>query len=293
MPAIRSGCKRSHRDLQQLSIGVSKAKSTLSLILPVPAPASSSPKRKKTRNAFILFRSHLIANKILPASATHQNDVSRLAGVLWHEQDKETVDYFYRRAEEERQRRLAEDGGFEIVKREGTRHPAQKTPVAQLPTPPSSPYSSTRTPAKSGALISSCSPGSSSGGDISPLSYPVTPLDAQPKDSFLEPSRAVDNPPPSPAPLKPEVKLFVNIPEPSHPSVYNGSIGLPSLSHGSALGLLINPSTNEKGLSTYQLCANMLRHQDTLAPAPARLPSSIEDSAFMEAFLDLTAWGDN
>ena len=68
----------------------------------------SSPRKKKAPNAFILYRSHVLANNLLPGNITHQNDVSVRVGELWHSETDEVKRRFYKKAIEEKERMEAQ-----------------------------------------------------------------------------------------------------------------------------------------------------------------------------------------
>ncbi|THH08041.1 hypothetical protein EW145_g2970 [Phellinidium pouzarii] len=138
MPSTRTVRKSLSRQPQHLSLGESVFQSGITTVPSTPL------KKKKPRNALILFRSHMIADGMLPKEITHQSDVSRWAGVLWSMQDDEMRKGFFRLAEEEKARWMMDDGSeFAITKkkRNCAVHLSNRKPVVPTPTLSSSPHS--------------------------------------------------------------------------------------------------------------------------------------------------------
>ncbi|KAL5485903.1 hypothetical protein ACEPAI_6946 [Sanghuangporus weigelae] len=65
---------------------------------------SKAQKRKKTSNAFFLYRSYVLANNLLPTDVKHQNDASRVAAQMWRDESQKTRIHFFSLAEEMRKK---------------------------------------------------------------------------------------------------------------------------------------------------------------------------------------------
>ncbi|KAL5525884.1 hypothetical protein ACEPAG_7222 [Sanghuangporus baumii] len=61
-------------------------------------------KKKKTSNAFFLYRSYVLANNLLPTDVKHQNDASRVAAQMWRDESQKTRIHFFSLAEEMRKK---------------------------------------------------------------------------------------------------------------------------------------------------------------------------------------------
>ncbi|KAH8115411.1 hypothetical protein DFH11DRAFT_105184 [Phellopilus nigrolimitatus] len=167
MPAIRINAATLHCEMEHLSLGdtglqhdvahdeFSLRKRASARPVPPPSPSAASvakpTKKKKSSNAFILFRSHAIANHMLPESVKHQNDVSRMVAELWRGQDDATRAHFFKMADQEKARREMEEvigiPDEVMVKKKKTRtvqsaqrksREARRT-IEQMPTPPPTP----------------------------------------------------------------------------------------------------------------------------------------------------------
>ncbi|KAL5504007.1 hypothetical protein ACEPAH_8080 [Sanghuangporus vaninii] len=73
-----------------------------------PAPPPPPTRKRRAPNAFIVFRSFLIANRFIPPDITHQKDVSCYVAEKWRKMSASDRSEFFRRAETERQRLEAE-----------------------------------------------------------------------------------------------------------------------------------------------------------------------------------------
>ena len=75
-----------------------------------PKPVQSPPSTKKRRapNAFILFRSIMIAKRLVPPELTHQNDVSCYVAEKWRSMSASERRHFFRMADERKKRLEAE-----------------------------------------------------------------------------------------------------------------------------------------------------------------------------------------
>ena len=73
-----------------------------------PSTKKSEPRtlsrRPRSPNAFILYRSHIIANKLYPSEITHQNDISRFVSQKWKNASTSERAEFFQKAEEEKRR---------------------------------------------------------------------------------------------------------------------------------------------------------------------------------------------
>ncbi|KAL5526676.1 hypothetical protein ACEPAF_8401 [Sanghuangporus sanghuang] len=65
---------------------------------------SKAQKKKKTSNAFFLYRSYVLANNLLPTDVKHQNDASRVAAQMWRDESQRTRIHFFSLAEEMRKK---------------------------------------------------------------------------------------------------------------------------------------------------------------------------------------------
>ncbi|KAH8115405.1 hypothetical protein DFH11DRAFT_1877139 [Phellopilus nigrolimitatus] len=160
MPAIRINAAALHCEMALTSRTTSsRSVNALQLDLsrlhrPRPRLVAKPTKKKKSSNAFILFRSHAIANHMLPESVKHQNDVSRMVAELWRGQDDATRAHFFKMADQEKARRAMEEligiPDEVVVKKKKTRtvQPAQRKSrearrtTVQMPTPPPTPETS-------------------------------------------------------------------------------------------------------------------------------------------------------
>ncbi|KAI5115849.1 hypothetical protein M0805_006263 [Coniferiporia weirii] len=334
MPAIRTDRTALHRDMELLTLddaGLQQASTHNEFSLrkcatPTPSSPSSSrlnpptsttkpTKRKKSSNAFILFRSHAIVNKMLPKTVTHQNDVSRMVAELWRAQDSETRAHFFRMAAEEKLKCMMEDGVEIVERKKKTRaaRPAQKRAkesraATQIPTPPPSPRTELDVP-PSPALSSVSSSSSGSIDSSSSLRYPISPVDmhlpALPRVSPLE--LPADIASPSLAPFEPEADIYTVDPESDFSSyAFEWSATLPASSLSlkqcdspipadNALDLYFGPSNFESGLSgDASVGSNSNPYPDflygTLFPLTNTVSPSMIDNGFADALLDLAAW---
>ncbi|KAL5485882.1 hypothetical protein ACEPAI_6925 [Sanghuangporus weigelae] len=73
-----------------------------------PAPPPPLTKKRRAPNAFIVFRSFLIANRFIPPDITHQNDVSCYVAEKWREMSASDRSEFFKLAEMEKRRIEAE-----------------------------------------------------------------------------------------------------------------------------------------------------------------------------------------
>ncbi|KAL5503996.1 hypothetical protein ACEPAH_8069 [Sanghuangporus vaninii] len=73
-----------------------------------PAPPPPLTRKRRAPNAFIVFRSFLIANRFIPPDITHQKDVSCYVAEKWRKMSASDRSEFFKRAETERQRLEAE-----------------------------------------------------------------------------------------------------------------------------------------------------------------------------------------
>ena len=70
-----------------------------------PGPGAPGPaKRRRSPNAFILYRSHIIANKLYPATLTDQKDISRHVADKWRDAPPAERFRFFEMAMVEKQR---------------------------------------------------------------------------------------------------------------------------------------------------------------------------------------------
>ncbi|KAH8115395.1 hypothetical protein DFH11DRAFT_1589137 [Phellopilus nigrolimitatus] len=147
MPAIRINAAMLHCEMGTMTSPYdefSLRKRASARPVPPPSPSAASvakpTKKKKSSNAFILFRSHAIANHMLPESVKHQNDVSRMVAELWRDQDDATRAHFFKMADQEKARRAMEEligiPDEVVVKKKKTR---------TMPTPPPTPGPTTPT----------------------------------------------------------------------------------------------------------------------------------------------------
>ncbi|KAH8118162.1 hypothetical protein DFH11DRAFT_882299 [Phellopilus nigrolimitatus] len=154
MPAIRNFSPQTPG--QSTRDDLSRPAGTVSPRKRVPAAGHSSAtatlspkKKKKPANAFILYRSHVIAHQLLPAGL-HQNDVSCIIGKMWHAEAAPVRARFYRMADEEKLRCETEAAlGIEreVAVKKRVRAPRSrkpkvtetKTTISPCPLPPSSP----------------------------------------------------------------------------------------------------------------------------------------------------------
>ncbi|THH03741.1 hypothetical protein EW145_g6040 [Phellinidium pouzarii] len=217
MPSTHADRNTLNRKTGRLSLGESVFQSGIStseesLRTRAAVVSSTSPKKKKPSNAFMLFRSHMIANGMLPKEITHQNDVSRWAGSVWHKQDDETRRRFFRLAEEEKARWMMDDGSDSEITNDRSLvdGPSSRKPVVQMPTPPASPHSmqdKTISPS-----LSVGSPDSSSSNDSPSFHSPInTQLHKASEHSSVE--LADDIPPRSIDPFDPETEIIDDMPE--------------------------------------------------------------------------------
>lgn len=116
------------------------------------APTSTVTVNKKRRapNAFFLFRSFLIANKLYPAEITHQSEVSRYVSIVWKSLTPVERHVFFKMADEEKLR-FDTQGPREvkkIVKSKKARSSKKSTSPTQLrvDTTPSLPSTHTSLP---------------------------------------------------------------------------------------------------------------------------------------------------
>lgn len=71
---------------------------------PVQPTKTPTIRRRRSPNAFILFRSFIIANKLFPPELTHQNDVSRYIAELWRSGSPTLRSLFFEKADAEKLR---------------------------------------------------------------------------------------------------------------------------------------------------------------------------------------------
>ncbi|OCB84790.1 hypothetical protein A7U60_g8315 [Sanghuangporus baumii] len=83
-----------------------------------PAPPPPPTRKRRAPNAFIVFRSFLIANRFIPPDITHQKDVSCYVAEKWRGMSASRRSEFFKLAEIERQR-LETEPPSELA-REGT-----------------------------------------------------------------------------------------------------------------------------------------------------------------------------
>ncbi|KAL5508786.1 hypothetical protein ACEPAG_7241 [Sanghuangporus baumii] len=80
-----------------------------------------SSKKRRSPNAFILYRSYIIAEKLYPPWMTHQNDVSRYVAERWKAASVSERNKFFRMAEDEKRRLQDETCSIEPSKRKRSR----------------------------------------------------------------------------------------------------------------------------------------------------------------------------
>lgn len=126
MPAIRETClstchpnaspTQTHRPSTSLSQSRTAQKPSCSVA--TPSRTKSAVRRKRPANAFILFRSFVLQNSLLPPKI-HQNDVSIEVARMWREATPEYRSQFFIQAELEKTRRdnegLPEGSGATIT----------------------------------------------------------------------------------------------------------------------------------------------------------------------------------
>ncbi|EJD06805.1 uncharacterized protein FOMMEDRAFT_144696 [Fomitiporia mediterranea MF3/22] len=191
---------RSHGDHSSFSEYLHQSLSIASERSTIP-PTS---KRRRSPNAFILFRSHLIATGKVPPDIVHQNDVSRYAAEVWKlKLTPSERAVFFKKAQEEKVR-------FDI---EGPKTPAKKRRSRAKKTCQPSPSMSTAHPRR----------------PPSPTSPLDTPFDST--DTFSSPSNISHLSPQScssliiyPIPPVGDASLPFSAPQATHtipPSLFN------------------------------------------------------------------------
>ena len=106
-------------------------------ISPPEFPLSSDTPTKKRRapNAFILYRSFIIAQKLYPPELTHQNEVSRYVAEKWRAAPADERARFFKMAKEEKERLEAELPGIEPSKRKRTKTKTSRTRTPRTDSP--------------------------------------------------------------------------------------------------------------------------------------------------------------
>ncbi|KAH8115402.1 hypothetical protein DFH11DRAFT_104662 [Phellopilus nigrolimitatus] len=338
MPAIRINAAALHCEMEHLGLGdtglqhdvahdeFSLRKRASARPVPPPSPSAASvakpTKKKKSSNAFILFRSHAIANHMLPESVKHQNDVSRMVAELWRGQDDATRAHFFKMADREKARRAMEEligiPDEVVVKKKKTRtvQPAQiksreaRRTTVQMPTPPPTPGPTTPTLLESHTLppialstdsTSPASPSPTSSVDAHLLSIPkISPEELRVAPFHLPHlERPVEFSPPTS-----EADIFSFAPEWSA-TQHTSSLSFKSYAYGdptgpleSVLDLHLGSSPIESESSPDLFFAKAFHpHPDCIgadAPSPppsasvAAHPPALTNNAFMESILGLT-----
>ena len=88
---------------------------------PGPVPSTPSTKKRRAPNAFILFRSTMIAKRLIPPELTHQNDVSCYVAEKWRSMSASERGHFFKMADEHR-KRLESEPAPERKERMAGRH---------------------------------------------------------------------------------------------------------------------------------------------------------------------------
>ncbi|EJD06802.1 aldolase [Fomitiporia mediterranea MF3/22] len=154
-------------------------------IAPERSTILPTSKKRRSPNAFILFRSHFIATGQVPPGMVHQNDVSRHVAEVWKSQlTPSDRAVFFKKAQEEKVRFDVEGPKVPAKKR---RSRAKKTCQSSLPKSTALPYlpRSLTSPVDTVFDATDMSPSTSSAMHLSPQSCssptiytPVTPSDA-------------------------------------------------------------------------------------------------------------------